>query len=133
MNRKTMTLILSFAVFGSFFLPLFEWHSFEMSGLNYVLSTHIPPYKYFLLLIPFSAVVLFVGALNDEHYLFSRTLMSILPFVVSIFILVMRYLTREPDSDDNFFSEIDLGFWMVLAFSVLLMLLKGKRRISHHY
>jgi hypothetical protein len=133
MSRKNITLILSFAVFSSFFMPLFEWHSFEMSGLNYILSTHIPSYKYFLLLIPFSSVVLFFGALNDENYLFSRNLMSVLPFLVSIFVLVMKYLTREPGSSDNLFSEIDLGFWMVLGSSVLLIFTKGKERIPQYY
>ena len=133
MNRKKITLVLSFAVFSSFFMPLFEWHSFEMSGLNYILSTHIPSYKYFLLLIPFSSVVLFFGALNDENYLFSRNLMSVLPFLVSIFVLVMKYLTREPGSGDNLFSEIDLGYWMVLVFSALLTFTKGKERIAQYY
>jgi hypothetical protein len=133
MNRKKITLVLSFGVFSSFFMPLFEWHSFEMSGLNYILSTHIPSYKYFLLLIPFSSVVLFFGALDDENYLFNRNLMSALPFLVSIFVLVMRYLTRERGSSDNVFSEVDFGFLMVLGFSVLLMFTKDKEGIPQYY
>jgi len=128
MNRKIIMLVLSLALCGSFFMPLFEWHSFEMSGLNYILSTHIPPFKYFLLLIPFSAVVLFFGALNDEKYLFNRNVMSTVPLLVSIFILTMRYFNREPGSSDNFFSEVELGFWLVLGFSFLLMFVKGKKR-----
>lgn len=132
MKRKNITLVLSFAVFSSFFMPLFEWHSFEMSGLNYILSTHIPSYKYFLLLIPFSAMILFFGAFDNENYLFSRSLMSALPFLVSIFVLVMKYFYREPGSSDNVFSEIDFGFWMVLGFSLLLMIVKGKERIPQY-
>ena len=114
-------------------MPLFEWHSFEMSGMNYILSTHVPSYKYFLLLVPFSSVVLFFGALNEENYLFNRNLMSFLPFLVSIFVLVMKYLTRERGSSDNVFSEIDFGFWMVLGFSALLMFTKDKERIPQYY
>jgi len=129
MNNKKTTLLLSFAVFGSFFMPLFEWHSFEMNGLNYILSTHISSYKYFLLLIPFSAAVLFFGALDNENYLFSRRLMSALPFLVSIFVLVIRYFKRVPGSSDNLFSEIDVGFWMILGFSMLLLFTKGKNSI----
>ena len=125
-------LILSSAVFCSFFMPLFDWHSFEMNGVNYILSTHIPPYKYFLLLIPFSAAVLFFGALENERYLFSRNLMTALPLLVLIFVLVMKYINREPGSDDNIFSGIDFGFWMILGFSILLILTKGKHRI-HQY
>lgn len=133
MKRKNITLVLSFAIFCSFFMPLFEWHSFEMSGLNYILSTHIPPYKYFLLLIPFSALVLFFGALDDENYLFNRNLMSTFPFLVSVFVLVMKYFTREPGSSDNVFSEIDFGFWMVLGFSLLLIAVKGKEKKLQYY
>jgi hypothetical protein len=133
MNRKKITLLLSFAVFSSFFMPLFEWHSFEMNGLNYVLSTHIAPYKYFLLLIPFSAVVLFFGALYGENYLLNGNLMSALPFLVLVFVLVMRYLTRESAASGNIFSEVSLGFWMMLGFSILLMLIKGKEKILKHY
>jgi hypothetical protein len=133
MKRKNITLVLSFAVFCSFFMPLFEWHSFEMSGPNYILSTHIPSYKYFLLLIPFSALVLFFGALDDENYLLNRNLMSALPFLVSVFVLVMKCFTSEPGSSDNVFSEIDFGFWMVLGFSLLLIAVKGKERIPQYY
>jgi hypothetical protein len=129
---KTITLLLSFAVFGSFFMPLFEWHSFEMNGMNYILSINIPSYKYFLLLIPSSAVVLFFGALNDEKYLFSRRLVSALPFIISMFVLVMRYIAREPHPDDNFLSEIGLGFWMVLGFSFLLIIVKGNKAQIHN-
>jgi len=128
MNRKNITLVLSLAVFISFFMPLFEWHSFQMSGLNYVLSTHFPAYKYFLLLIPFSALVLFFGALSDGRYLFNKKLMSVLPFLVLIFVLVMRYFNREPGSGENFFSDIDFGFWLILGFSLLLISIRARRK-----
>lgn len=133
MSRKKITVLLSFAVFTSFFMPLFEWHSFEMSGLNYILSMHIGSYKYSLLLIPFSSLVLFFGALDDENYLLSRNLMCTVPFLISAFVLVMRYLTPEPGPDGNVFSEIYVGFWMMLGFSMLLMLLKGKEKVPQHH
>jgi hypothetical protein len=128
MNRKKITLLLSFAIFSSFFMPLFEWHSFEMNGLNYILSTHIAAYKYFLLLIPFSAVVLFFGALHGESYLLNKNLMSALPFVASVLVLLMKYITRDSTASGNILSEVDLGFWMMLGFSMLLMLIKSKER-----
>lgn len=133
MNSRIITLVLSFALFSSFFMPLFDWHSFEMSGLNYILSTHIPSYKYFLLVIPFSAAVLFFGTLDDENYLLNRNLISALPFLISIFVLIMKYFTRESGSGDNVISEIDFGFWMVLGFSLLLMFTKSKVRIPQYY
>ncbi len=134
-DRKIITLLLSFAVFSSFFMPLFEWHSFEMSGLNYILSTHIPPYKYFLILIPFSASFLFYGALNDENYFFSRKLLSWVPILTLIFIFIMRCIPGNSENNfsdnSNVFSGIDLGFWLTLSFSFLLVFIKGKKKTSY--
>lgn len=135
MDRKIITLILSFALLSSFFLPLFEWHSFEMSGLNYILSTHIPPYKYFLLLIPFSTLFLFFGALNDENYFFSRKLLSWAPLLALIFIFILRYITGDSENsfsdNGNVFSSIELGFWLSLSFSVLLIFANGKKKTQY--
>jgi hypothetical protein len=135
MDRKIITLILSFAIFGSFFAPLFEWHSFEMSGLNYILSTHIPSYKYFLLLIPFSTSFLFFGALNDEKYFFSRKLLSWIPLLTLLFVFLLRYINGNAESgfsdDGNILSRTDFGFWLALSFSLLLVFAKGKRKIQY--
>jgi hypothetical protein len=133
MTSRKITVVLSFAVFSSFCLPLFDWHSFEMNGLNYILSMHIPPYKYFLLAIPFSTVALFFGALEDEKYLLSRNLPSTLPFLASMLVLAMKYPTTGSRSEGNFFAEIDLGFWMMLGFSTLLMLMRGEQKIFRRH
>jgi hypothetical protein len=135
MNRKTITLILSFAIFSSFFTPLFDWHSFEMSGLNYILSTHIPSHKYFLILIPLSTSFLFFGALNDEKYFFSRQLLSWAPLLTLLFVFLLRYINGNAENgfsdDGNVFSKTDFGFWLTLSFSFLLVLAKGKRKVQY--
>jgi len=64
MKRKTATKILSFIIVISFFLPLFEWHGFEMTGLNYILSSQVPSYKYFLLLDKKRRIIYFKS--NDD-------------------------------------------------------------------
>ncbi len=132
MDRKIVILILSFALFGSFFMPLFEWHSFEMSGLNYILSTHIPSYKYFLILIPLSSLFLFLGALYDGNYFFSRKLLSRIPLVTLIFVFIIRCINENSENrftdNDDIFSTIDLGFWLVLSFSLLLVFVESKRK-----
>jgi hypothetical protein len=135
MERKTAVVVLSLALFGSFFFPVFDWNHSEMSGLNYILSDHIPDYKYFLLLVPFSALLLFWGALHDEIYLFNSNFLSCLPLICLLFILVMRY--RNPDSEnllstnETTFSTIDIGFWLILLFSCLLIFGNKKKRTSH--
>ncbi len=120
MDRKTITILLSFALFSSFFIPLFEWHSFEMSGLNYILSTHIPPYKYFLLLIPLSALFLFFGALDNENYFFNRKFLVRLPLLVILIISTMRYFTGNSEDTFSDNGKALLGFWLTLLFSLLL-------------
>jgi len=133
MDRKTI--ILSFAVLISFFLPLFDWHSFEMSGLNYMLSTHIPAYKYFLLLIPFSTSFLFFGALNDDIYFFNKKLLSWISLLTLIFIFIMRSISENSENSftdySNVFSGIDWGFWLTFGFSLLLVITKGKRKLRY--
>ena len=71
MKRKTATKILSFIIISSFFLPLFEWHGFEMTGLNYILSDHIPSYKYLLLLAPLAALLIFFDTLDERSIFFT--------------------------------------------------------------
>lgn len=131
MRRDTATLILSFAVFVSFFLPLFQWHSFEMNGFNFILSSHIASYKYLLLFVPFSALFLFVGALENENYLINRTSLSWLPFLSLLVVFFMRYLKAPSENDSiekgNLFAGVDYGFWTGLVFSFVLMVLKDTR------
>jgi hypothetical protein len=131
MDRKIIILVLSFAVLFSFFMPLFEWRSFEMSGLNYILSDNISSYKYFLVLIPFSSVLLFFGAACDEGFFLNKKLLYWLPLLTLLFIFTMRSInvshqTISPDNG-NIFSGIDLGFWLTLGFSMLLVFVKSRK------
>ena len=130
MDRKIVIILLSVTLFSIFFIPLFEWHSFEMSGLNYILSSHIPPYKYFLLLIPLSTLFLFFGALDNESYFLGRKLLVRLPLLSILIVSIMRYFTR--DSQDIFSDngKVLLGFWLTLFFSLLLVILKPKGKLS---
>jgi hypothetical protein len=131
MKSKTATQICSIAMFCSFFFPLFRWHGFEMSGLNYILSDHIPSYKYFLLTIPFSAVFLFWGAV-DGKYVFGRKILSWLSLVSLILISIARITDASDKRDfydnENPFFTIDLGFWLLLFFSLVLVLVKNEKK-----
>ena len=131
MNTKAAIQICSIAILCSFFLPLFHWHGFEMSGLNYMLSDHIPSYKYILLSIPFSALFLFWGAM-DGKYLFSRKILSWMPLAGLIFISIARITGGSSKNsfseNENSFYTIDLGFWLLLFFSSLLVLVKNEKK-----
>jgi hypothetical protein len=101
-------------------MPLFKWNSFELSGLNYVLSTYTPPYKYLLLLIPFSAMIIYLGG---KFY-------SALPFFTLLFIFIMNYLSRDSEFSSQggtIFSDTYMGFWFALGLSLLLLFIKKER------
>jgi hypothetical protein len=135
MYRKTVLMILCVVLFSSFFLPLFEWNSFEMNGLNYILSTHIPTYKYILLLVPFSAVSVFFSAASDENNFFNRRLISWIPFPALVFLLIMNSRSQNPETgfpvNNNIFSNVEIGFWLALIFSFLLVFIKGKKETQY--
>jgi hypothetical protein len=120
MNRTLTLVILTFMVLCCFFMPLFKWDTFEMSGLNYVLSTYIPPYKYFLLLIPFFTIILFLG--GKFH--------SVLPLCTLLFIFMMNYVSRNSETNSevsNIFSDTYLGFWLSLSLSLLFIFIKREK------
>ncbi len=137
MKKETVITILSVGVFSSFFLPVFEWNSFEMSGPNYILSTHIPFYKYFLLLIPFCASFLFCGSLNNGNYLFNKRFLLWIPLLSLLLISFMRY--KNGDFENSFsdngkdFSTIDIGFWLMLCLSFALILVRDRRKTYPEY
>ena len=136
MNSKPAIQICSIAVLCSFFFPLFRWHGFEMSGLNYILSDHLPSYKYILLLIPFSALFLFWGTI-DGKYLFSRKTLCRIPLACLILITIARISDGSPrngfDDNENLFYTIDLGFWLLLFFSTLLVLVKNEKKLFANF
>jgi len=132
MKSKTATQICSIAILVSFFFPLFQWHGFEMSGLNYILSEHIPSYKYVLLLIPFSALFLFKGSTDEGKYLFSKEILSFMPLASLLLISIARFVDNGSGNNfydnENSFLTIDLGFWLLLLFSMLLILIKEEKK-----
>src|SRR5258705_3719215 len=138
MKRKTATKILSFIIVSSFFLPLFEWHGFEMTGLNYILSSQIPSYKYFLLLAPLAALLLFFDTLDERSFFFSSKIFSWIPLLSLPLICIMR-LSNGNDAENSFynnetyFSHINFGFWIMLSFSILLVLVKDSKRLFYQY
>ena len=103
MKRKTATKILSFIIVSSFFLPLFEWHGFEMTGLNYILSTQIPSYKYFLLLAPLSGLLIFFDTLDERSFFFNTKIFSWIPLLSLALICIMRL--SDANAENGFYEN----------------------------
>jgi len=137
MYKKILTTILSVVLLGSFFMPFFYWHSFEMSGFNFVLSEHTPPYKYFLLAIPLTTLFHLLSVLSQENNFYSRKLLSWIPLATLIIVFVL-VLAKESTDDSffnngNIFSITGAGFWLALAFSLLLAYINLKMRNRSYY
>ena len=136
MKRKAAAKILSFIIISSFFLPLFKWHGFEMTGLNYILSDHIPSYKYLLLLAPFAALFIFFDTLNERSFFFNNKIFSWFPLLSLALLCIMRSSNvNAEDSFDNetYFSTIDFGFWLMLPFSILLVIVNDSKQLFYQY
>jgi hypothetical protein len=137
MPKKLLTTILSFVLLGSFFMPFFYWHSFEMSGFNFVMSEHMPSYKYFLLAIPITAIFHLSSVLSQENNFYSRKLLSWLPLTTLIIVFVL-ILVKEGSNESffnngNIFSNTGAGFWLALGFSLLLTYVNFKMRSRSYY
>jgi hypothetical protein len=136
MKRKTATKILSFIIISSFFLPLFKWHGFEMTGLNYILSDHIPSYKYLLLLAPLAAVLIFFDVLDERSFYINSKILSWIPLLSLALICIMRLSNVSAENsfdNETYFSTIDFGFWLMLPFSILLAIVNDGKRLIYQY
>jgi hypothetical protein len=132
MERKSIVLLLACALTASFFFPLFNWDSFEMSGPNFILSDHTPPFKYLLSLIPLISIVLFLRTYYKERFVFSRRLISWLPLTVLIVVFIAGAIQT---GFSNLVMHTAIGFWMTLLFSLALafVLNKGHKVIQEDY
>src|SRR5258705_9304758 len=126
MNRNELTVLLSSILLACFFLPVVQWDSFEMSGFNFVLSAHTPDTKYFLLLGPFSALILLLGSIYKKKYASKRNLARILPFFAAVILFIICY--RE-NPDGFSFLNMDIGPWIALIASSLLILMKPRTQV----
>ena len=137
MKRKTATKILSFAIVSSFFLPFLEWHGFQMTGLNYILSNQIPSYKYFLLLAPFAALLIFFDTLNERSFFFTSKIFSWIPLLSLAVICIMRLSNGNAEksfyNNETYFSTINFGFWIILASSIMLVIVKDSKRLFYQF
>src|SRR5690349_4717463 len=108
-------------------MPFFYWQSFELSGFNFILSEHTPPYKYLLLFIPVLSTIHLFGGVAEEHFLSGRRqlLVSIpLLSLSAVFILILLSGNADKNFFDqgNVFTNTGVGFWLALMASGILVL-----------
>jgi hypothetical protein len=127
MERKSIVLLLCSAVVGSFFFPILNSNSVEMSGPNYILSTYTPSYKYLLLFIPLIPVYVSLELSYNENFISPGKLISWMPLLTLMLIFITISIN---EGFSNAVSMLDIGFWMSLIFSLLLALALDKRRVA---
>jgi len=137
MNKKNQIKVLSVAIACSFFLPIFTWHNFEMSGLNFILSSHIDSYKYLLLGVFIPAFFLFTDMKNEHSLFFSTKTLCCLPLVSLVTVLIVTCSSEKAEfafyGVNNFLSLIDIGFWPILIFSSFLMFAGFQKKVEKQY
>ena len=114
MTRKDLIASLFFILLACFFIPFVEWDSFEMSGMNFVLSSHTPDTKYILLLIPGSALFVLSKVIRGKDIRY-------IPFCVAILLFIICYSEK---SDKGILQIMDYGYWITLFASLLLFFVK---------
>ncbi len=122
MDRKTLTIILSAALIGSFFLPLYSFGGKGLSGFDLVSAKGGDWQKYLLLLIPITGILLLLGELNN-NYILGRGLLSWLPLLTLLFILIVNPLINGAAIGDIFKSlgkGYGAGMWLAIVSSLVL-------------
>ena len=131
MKKQTLTVVLAASLLVSFFMPFFYWHSFEMNGFNFILSDHIPAYKYLLLPIPLTVLFYLFIALSEENYSFGKRLLSWLPLTILLAIFIVVFINESSDQfffdNGNIFANTGSGFWIALGLSLLLRFVNPER------
>lgn len=122
MDRKTLTIVLAVALLGSFFLPFYSFGGGGISGFDIVSAKGGDWQKYIVLLIPISAILLLIGALNN-NYILGRGLLSWLPLLTLLFLLIGNPLIEGAAIGDVFKSlgkGWGVGMWVTVVSSIVL-------------
>lgn len=123
MNRKFLTIVMAVALLGGFFLPLIK--DINISPFDIVTASgksNDVLMKYIWVLIPISAILLLIGALNNEQYILGRGIWAWLPFATIVFVLIRLYFIEGESKVPflEFIKAFGVGFWIMFAASLIL-------------
>ena len=126
MNRNDLTITLSAILLACFFIPVVQWDSYEMSGMNFILSDFTPDTKYIFLICPGSCFILLLGTLSRTKWATERNILRVLP-LLSVIILFVICFSENPGGSS--FSHMDMGAWggLIGSFQLAFMNLRTER------
>jgi hypothetical protein len=94
-------------------------------------------YKYLLLLIPIPAFLLFTEMQNQHSLFFNSKTLGSFPLAGLGLVFIMTYFKEQDElvfySGKNIFSMVDIGFWPILVFSVLLIFTVFEKKAEKQY
>lgn len=127
-----LTIILAIALLGCFFLPFLKFGSaggasgFEIVTAEGGRAGDIDAIlmKYIWVLIPLSAIMLLIGALNNGNYFLGRGIWTLLPLLTLVYFIVRLFLEARKGEGSFEISELGevfgVGFWATLGVSLIL-------------
>ena len=132
MDKKMLTIILAIALLGCFFLPYLKFGSAgSASGFEIVTAEDgrggdidVILMKYIWVLIPISAIMLLIGALNNGNYFLGRGIWAWLPLLTLLYFVVRLFLEARKGEGSFEIGELaevfGVGFWATLVVSLVL-------------
>lgn len=130
MNRKNLTVILSLALIVSFFLPYTGIGIYNHSGYDHVFNERVTDSslrKYLWLIVPFSGLMLFIGAVNNERYPISRGLLTWLSLFILIYFLYRMVYVEATFKLSVIPQKMRYGYWISLIATLLLIFYKSRK------
>ncbi len=122
MDRKTFTLISAVVLIAAFFLAYYNFF-ISVSGYDIVSSSGGDWKKYVILLIPVSAILLLIGAVNNGNYILGRGLLAWLPLLGVLFLIFIAPLIEGAAIGDIFKGigkGYGIGLWLTIVASLAL-------------
>jgi hypothetical protein len=124
MNRKTITMILAVVILAAFFLPYMSFFGQSISAFQIVKGGGKAD-VYIMVLAPVAAILLLVGALNNEKYTPSRSVLGILALVGWIYPIIRMFIDGGSMAG-QVFKILGIGFWLGLVAALAVILYNPK-------
>ena len=130
MDKKMLTIIGGILLIVCFFLPYISGFVGNVSGYDMVFGKMNPEKNwemYLWVLIPFSGLMLVLGALNNGKYILGRALFCWLPLLTIIYEIVRAKM----ESGGEFMDMIKTwgyGLWVSLVISLILIFYNPRPR-----
>jgi len=121
-NSKLLKPWLAFGLFGSFFLPWFNFNFVYLNGYEILLDKHYREEYWFVVLVPFFAVILAI------HYRFNMKIKSISLLAGITPYITLGFMTMI--LEERFFKVFDIGAYFALCMGTVLIFLSLRSQIK---